>query len=331
MCSNKIIVPVEDKDEIPYSCPCTVSLEADDKLKTLWKLDPATGMNATLVSLRSLPYGNYTIPLVIQDQQSQVGYDTIEVLVCDCDEVDKCRSLMQGTSTLGWAAIVLLLAGLLVLSLLLFLLKCNCGSQKITNLSGNLQDEGNQTLIQYNEEGGGSDCKNEPVFNIPPSSPNAVTMDVTDGMKQICQAIPVTWRSSTARGRFSRAGTFQRKGEANGNLRSQIQRDRYQSWSESRNCTMRSHSSKYSRSFSLMSDQHISEQINRGLHRISDDVDYQPCMYADEGTGSKCQSLDELSLQDVGDDLNFLDDLGSKFKTLGGICHQDMQERGIKL
>ncbi|KAK0143130.1 hypothetical protein N1851_018747 [Merluccius polli] len=52
---------------------------------------------------------------------------------------------------------------------------------------------------------------------------------------------------------------------------------------------------------------------------------YHPITFTYEGKGSRCQSLDNLSL-DPGDNLDFLCDLDFKFKTLGSLCHQHIQE-----
>ncbi|KAG1925079.1 cadherin-like protein [Pimephales promelas] len=92
----------------------------------------------------------------MQDQQALQSEEVLQVVVCECNGGTVCRGALPFSSTLGTAAIGFLLAGLLLSLLLLFSLFCDCQSKCFQHIPLNLQSKGSQTLVQYNEEGGGS-------------------------------------------------------------------------------------------------------------------------------------------------------------------------------
>lgn len=87
---------------------------SDRRATSHLSLYPSSGEEGGLVSLKTLAYGNYTVPLVIQDQQSLTGQDTLEVMVCDCGEGVACRGKEPISSSLAAPGIGLIIAGLLL-------------------------------------------------------------------------------------------------------------------------------------------------------------------------------------------------------------------------
>ncbi|KAK7131872.1 hypothetical protein R3I93_018439 [Phoxinus phoxinus] len=164
MCVNKVdrvnVIPA-DLDGPPFSKPFTFSLGGVKDLRKLWKLEPTTGASTSLISLKSLPYGNYSVPLKMQDQQALQSEEVLKVVVCECIGGTVCRENGPFSVSLGPAAIGLMCAGLLPLALLLLCFFCNCKDKTFQHIPLQLYDEGHQTLVKYNDEGGGSLFKPE--------------------------------------------------------------------------------------------------------------------------------------------------------------------------
>uniref|UniRef100_A0A3Q2Q7Y5 Cadherin domain-containing protein n=1 Tax=Fundulus heteroclitus TaxID=8078 RepID=A0A3Q2Q7Y5_FUNHE len=108
--ADKVTVPVKDADADPYSGPFIFSIANDD---TKWELESTYGEQAVLVIREKIPYGNYSVPLVIQDKQNHAANETLRVEVCDCDESGVCYEYYPLSIVLGGGAIGLIIAGLL--------------------------------------------------------------------------------------------------------------------------------------------------------------------------------------------------------------------------
>ncbi|XP_078806553.1 cadherin-like protein 26 isoform X3 [Oryzias latipes] len=98
--NNKVMIPVQDLDADPYSGPFSFYFDNEED-EMHWELDPAYGQQGGLVSLKPLPYGKYSIPLRMQDQQNNEGHETLEVVVCDCEEKNTCCSKLALSTNLG--------------------------------------------------------------------------------------------------------------------------------------------------------------------------------------------------------------------------------------
>ncbi|KAG7521306.1 cadherin 26 [Solea senegalensis] len=331
---NKVMIAAGDTDDHPYSGPFMFSLRDDDgTLKRLWKLDPSIGEEGGLVSLKTLPYGNYTVPLVIQDQQSMRENSTLGVTVCDCGEASVCRRKEPLSTSGGASCIAVIFAGLLLFLLLLLIFMCECG-KKTFHHGPIAQDEGNQTLIKYNQEGGGAESMTKPVL---PSIPtNGVP--VTEGLKKATRQVSEkdtgmitkkdAYNTQNMNLNNSKMGAYQMDSDFRGLGR----QNRYSSWSTNRsNSFHQGRGKRYQRSLSLQSQQYIIDHIDKKLPMLDgghvEYPQYQPYKYAYEGEGSTSQSLDKLSIGNLGDDLQFLNDLEPKFKALGNICHRAIQEK----
>ncbi|KAF7695857.1 cadherin-like protein 26 [Silurus meridionalis] len=337
MCGNKADrgrVTADDADVFPFGGPFTFTLGKDDvELKRLWRFDPSTGAETSLVSLTSLPYGTYTVPLKIADQQGVVAQDVLHVVVCNCGKGDVCQGLLPRSSSLHRGAIGILLGALFLLALLLCLFFfCECKEKK--NFKQALPDDGNQTLIIYNEEGGGSLCKSDLKLQSPTSFNQSLNTEMLQFDPQFQQNTINHYGNQML-------NTTQLTQVLNGNdtTNSRNSYAKTMAWTRSRNSTNGTTTGNrfdrgFSRSFSSQSEWNVEEQLERMLRKLSNEQqdfpEYQPRDYSSEGADANDETLDKLSFHSKGDDLEFLQTLGPKFSTLDEICHQGIKENNIK-
>ncbi|XP_054701632.1 cadherin-like protein 26 [Grus americana] len=137
-----------------HSGPFTFELAEDSEdVKNNWKLGRNFGESVELLMLRSLPQGSYLVPVIIQDRQGFSTRQNQHVRLCFCPDGHTCEDspLPQAAVGFGSGAIAIILTAFLLLLVSSILLCCfyvlRSKSKAIV-----LPQEGDQTLINYNEE-----------------------------------------------------------------------------------------------------------------------------------------------------------------------------------
>lgn len=136
-----------------HSGPFTFELAEDSEdVKHNWTLGRNFGHSVELLMLRSLPQGSYLVPIIIQDRQGFSTRQNQHIRLCFCPDGHTCKySPIQAAVGLGSGAIVIILMALLLL-LVSSVMLCQCHRSGPKSHAVTPPWEGEQTLINYNEE-----------------------------------------------------------------------------------------------------------------------------------------------------------------------------------
>lgn len=326
------VIEATDRDLDPYAGPFIFDVASDHakSVKKIWDIKQRSDQSVSISMLQSLTTGNYSIPLQIYDRQGSVSEQVLNVRVCSCPDGETCEKLEPASHHMGGGAIGAIFGALLFFLLALCLLMCFlCGSggKKHHNVPGN--DEGSQTLIQYNEEGGSALSQASPAVLKVNGNGNIdfATKDKEAVGRSLSSSIPraqyQSWEADAV-GRAPAARIQYQSYEMDGAglLGSASKRSgQTQTWAQN---------SKYSKngSFKKRNDnvfvERIGEMLIQRLQGFTSDDEistYKPRTYAYEGDLERMESMDSIIFPETMD-FSFLDDFDPKFSTLEEICKQ---------
>uniref|UniRef100_A0A8C5K4K5 Cadherin-like protein 26 n=1 Tax=Jaculus jaculus TaxID=51337 RepID=A0A8C5K4K5_JACJA len=152
--SQPLLLEAEDADLEPYAEPFSFELDTSwGDVADTWTLGARQdeGRSAELLMLRSLPPGNYFIPVVIGDRQGFSQKQVVHVRICSCPGGLKCEEHMH-TGLLWWALSPVCAALMTLAAALLSLLRCYFELGLRRHRSFTPSDNGHQTLIVYKHE-----------------------------------------------------------------------------------------------------------------------------------------------------------------------------------
>lgn len=323
---GSVLVVAEDLDQSPYSSPFTFSLPGghDDK----WSVTKFNDTAATLQQIKPLPTGIHTVPMDVRDLQGFGKTQTVKVRICQCRN-GACLA-KQSSVSLGPLALLAMLLPLALLLLLCMLIAFFCVTKREKMELDDAGDSGG-ILLASNTEAPGEQVDSSlitvPTTVVEPAVKGSVKGSLTNA----------GWpgnKSSSTIGALSTHGAGQYKsGVVTTDMQEHYSSGQYdsqygaQQYSGGQFVSGMGFDNRH-----LMQDSaflHTWQTNGRYIHeklaylgteedgRYADDIIHS---YGFEGVGSAAGSVGCCS--DVGDNdnLDFLNTLGPKFKTLAGVC-----------
>ncbi|XP_020559105.1 cadherin-like protein 26 [Oryzias latipes] len=300
-----------DRDGYPFGGPFKFELLGNFHGK--WKLNPTYGLTAGLVKEPGVYAGTHIVDLKISDLQEVSAIYNLSVTVCDCLVTPNCRSRNSTKAAFGAVGIALA-ALLLFLILLLAAFTFSCKEE----FPFRLDYPCGETLLASNIERPGTDCK---------------VVQVPENIIQHCK--PAAEQSQRYGGQDILAkGTKQSL--ASGHYRSKSWRIASHPYRNNFDQTRRSlrvprHDYQDTGTFSFrhkntssVTDAALLTLLQRRLLSLqtSDDLDYEPHTYTEEGDADIPSELETISIpdEDPTSFLKTLNDFDPRFKQLSYIC-----------
>uniref|UniRef100_A0A8C6UWC5 Desmoglein 2 n=1 Tax=Neogobius melanostomus TaxID=47308 RepID=A0A8C6UWC5_9GOBI len=296
---KSVNVSASDEDLDPNGAPFTFKI-IPENTRGLWNVEVISATKATLVSQEILWRGQYLIEVAVFDAQG-LSCPTPEVLtveVCECGKdknalscnVREASSDKPKESNFGGPAVAVMLCAACLLFLIPFLLVfCQCGGPNavFADKFSELPFEAKEHLISYHTEGQGEDKHIQTVISYDETN-------MTRG-KGGGQGFRDGDHTKTDREPNFKCGRFFVNNQ----------------W------TTYDHPSGLFENMALPEEFLVEYYTQVRTFLNSGDA---LLVYNDEGCGSPAGSVGCCSLLESDNDLQFLDDLGPKFKILADIC-----------
>lgn len=356
-CENEeeafLVTPIIDKDLEPYAGPFYVNVLDKDHDKKPLKLINYDDDIITVKKEKTAYQGNHTLHLEIYDLQGRISHQNLTVYVCDCLGGDACVEKMLAPPTLSGGAIALLLLAPVFFLLLCFLL-CKIQSGKVMIP---VENEPLNSIMVYNEEGGNKDCEASAIIPDIGNMSDFASKEEIDGNFHRSSATRVSApailrhsKVSVARSNSMQMQSF--NGHAGNRIAAGVSFDRANRQRHSsyhmqkrynhinrtnslRHTAIRQYSSVTASSLSLQRKP-LKTLESALLQKLSANMNetelYKPRVYAEEGQLSRVGSLDSISISGSSVHLSSLQNFGSKFNILEGICedHMNLQKTDHK-